>query len=101
VDSGIGDQVGLEFGDIDVQGSVESQRGGQRGDDLGNQSVQVGVGGSFDIQVSSANIVDGFIVQHDSDIGMFQKGVGGQNRVVGFNNGGGDLGRGVDGESQF
>jgi hypothetical protein len=34
MDSRIWDQVGLEFSDIDVQGSVESQRGGQRGDNL-------------------------------------------------------------------
>jgi len=34
MDSGIRDQIGLEFGDIDVQGSVKSQRGGQRGDNL-------------------------------------------------------------------
>jgi hypothetical protein len=39
VDSRIWHQVGLEFGDIDVQGSVESQGGGQGGDDLGDQSV--------------------------------------------------------------
>lgn len=57
VDSGIRYQVGLEFGDINVQGSIESQRGGQRGDNLSDQSVQVGVGGSFNIQVSSADIV--------------------------------------------
>jgi len=79
VNSGIGDEVGLEFSDIDVQGSVESQRGSEGGDNLGNKSVQVSVGGSFDVQLSSADIVDGFIVEHDSDVGVFQKGVGGKN----------------------
>jgi len=101
VDSWVWDQVGLEFGDIDVQGSVESQGGSQGRDDLGDQSVQVGVGWSLDIEVSSADIVDGFVVQHDSDIGVLQQRVGGEDGVVWLNDGGGDLGRWVDGESQL
>jgi len=35
VDSGIGDEVSLEFSDIDVQGSVESEGGGEGRDNLG------------------------------------------------------------------
>jgi hypothetical protein len=49
MDSGIGDQVSLELSDIDVQSSIESQRSSQRRDNLSNESVQVGVGGSLDI----------------------------------------------------
>jgi hypothetical protein len=62
VDSGIRNQVGLEFVDIDIQRTLESQRGGQRADDLGNQSVEIAVGGSFDVQRLLADIIDGFIV---------------------------------------
>jgi hypothetical protein len=62
MDSWIWDQVGLEFGDIDIQGSVESEGGGQWWDNLGDQSVQVGVGWSFDIEISSADIIDGFVI---------------------------------------
>lgn len=51
-------QVGLEFVQVDVEGSVESQRCSDRGDDLGDQPVQVGVGGRLDTQVSSTNVVD-------------------------------------------
>jgi len=40
---------------------------------LGDQSVQVGIGGSFDIEVSSADIIDGFIIEHDGNIGVFQQ----------------------------
>ena len=78
VDSWVRDQVGLEFSNIDVQGTIESQRGGQRGNDLSDQSVQVGISGSFNVQVSSADIIDGFVIQHNTDIGVFQQGVGGQ-----------------------
>jgi len=77
VDSWIWNQVGLEFGNIDVQGTIESQRGGQGWDNLGDQSVQVGVGWSFDIEVSSADIIDGFVIEHNGNIGVFQEGVGG------------------------
>jgi len=101
VDSWVGDQVGLELSDIDVQGSVESQRGSQGGNDLTDKSVQVGVSGSFNVQVSSADIVDGLVVQHDGNIGVLQKRVGTQDGVVGLDDGGGDLGRGVDGEAKL
>ena len=36
-------QVGLELGEIDVQSTVESERSSDRGNDLTDESVQVGV----------------------------------------------------------
>jgi len=51
--------------------------------------------------LSSADVIDGFVIEHDSDVGVFQKGVSGKNGVVGFNNSGGDLGGRVDGESDL
>ena len=101
MNSGVGDEVGLEFGDIDVEGTIESEGSGQRGDNLGDESVEVGVGGSLDVEVSSADIVDGFVVEHDGDIGVLEERVGGEDGVVRFNNGGGDLRGGVDGESEL
>jgi len=101
VDTGVGHQVGLELSDIDVQGTIEPQRGGQGGDGLGQQPVQVGVGGTLNVQVATADIVDGLVVQHDGNIGVLQQRVGGQHGVVGLNNGGGDLGGRVDGETQL
>ena len=101
MDSWVWDQVSLEFSDIDVEGTIESQRGSQRGDDLSDESVQVGVGWSFDIELSSADIVDGFVVEHDSDISVFQEGVSGQDGVVWFNDGSGDLWGWVDGEAEL
>jgi len=62
MDSGIRYQIGLEFGDIDVQSSVKSQRGGQRRDNLSDQSVQVGISRSFDVQISSTDIIDSFVI---------------------------------------
>ena len=70
MNSWVRNQVGLELSNVDVEGSVKSQRGSQRGDDLSNESVQVGVGWSLNVEVSSADIIDGFVVKHDCNIGV-------------------------------
>jgi len=101
MDSGVGHQVGLELSDIDVKGTIESEGGSEGRDDLGDQSVKVGVGGSLNVEVSSADIVDGLVVEHDGDISVLEEGVSGEDGVVGLNNGSGDLGGGVDGESEL
>ena len=101
MDSWIWDQVSLELGNINIEGTIESEGGSQGRDDLGDQSVQVGVGGSLDIEVSSADIVDGLVVEHDGDIGVLKEGVSGEDGVVGLNDSGGDLGGGVDGETEL
>jgi len=94
-------QVGLEFTNINVQGTIESKRGGKRRDNLSNESVQVGIGWSFNIKISSTDIIDGFIIEHNGNIGMFKERVGRKNWVIWFNNGGWDLGRWVYGETEF
>jgi hypothetical protein len=101
MDSGVWDQVGLEFGDINVQGTIESERGSEGRDDLSDQSVQVGVSGSLNVEGSSADVVQGFVVEHDGNIGVLQEGVSGEDGVVRLNDSGGDLGRRVDGESEL
>ena len=53
MDARVGHQVGLELSHIDVQGTVETEGGGQRGDDLGEETVQVGVGGALDVEVAT------------------------------------------------
>jgi len=101
MDSWVWDEVGLEFSDIDVEGTIESEGSSQRGDNLSNKSVQVGVSGSFDVELSSADIIDGFVINHRSDISMFQEGVGTEDSVVWFNDGIGDLGGWVNGVTEL
>ena len=101
MDSGVGDQVGLELSDIDVEGTIESEGGGQGGDDLGDESVEIGVGGSLNVEVSSADVIDGLVIDHNSNIGMLEEGVGREDGVVGLNNGGGNLRGRIDGESEL
>ena len=101
MDSWVWHQVGLEFSNINGKGTIESEGGSQGGDNLCNESVQVGVGWSLDIKVSSADIIDSFIIKHDSNISMFEEGVSGKDGVVWFDNSGRDLWGWVDGETEF
>ena len=68
---------------------------------MGNESVQVGVGWSLDIEVSSADIIDGLVIEDNGDIGVLKKRVSGEDGVVWLNNGGGDLWGWVDGETEL
>jgi hypothetical protein len=76
MDSWVWHEIGLELSDINVEGTIESEGGSKGGDNLGDESVQVSVGGSFDVKSSSADIVDSFVIKHDSDIGVLKEGVG-------------------------
>ena len=101
VNPGVWDQVGLKLGQVDVEGTVEPQRGSDGRDNLTNEPVQVGVSWPFDVQVPPADVVDGFVIDHESAIGVFQSGMGGQNGVVWLDDSGGDLGSWVDSKLQF
>ena len=101
MDSWVWDQVSLEFSNINVKGTIESEGGSEGGDNLSDKSVQVGVGWSLDIEVSSADIIDGLVIKDDSDIGVLKKGVSGEDGVVWLDNGGGDLWGWVDGETEL
>ena len=101
MDSWVWHQVGLELSNINIEGTIESEGSGQGRDSLGNESVQVGVGWSLDIEVSSADIIDGLVIKDDSDIGVLKKGVSGEDGVVWLDNGGGDLWGWVDGETEL
>jgi len=101
VDTRVRDQVSLELSDIDVQSTVEAKRSSQRRDDLGDQSVQVGVGRAFNVQRAAADVVDGLVIKHNGDISVLKKRVGGQDGVVRLNNGSGHLRGRVHSETQF
>jgi len=101
VNSRVGDQIGLELGQVNVESTVESERGGDGRHDLTNESVQVGVGGSLDVQVSSADVVDGLVVDHEGAVRVLEGGVRGEDTVVWLNDGGRDLRGRVDGELEL
>ena len=101
VDAGVGDEVGLELGNVDVEGTIETEGGRQRGDDLSDETVEVGVGGTLDVEVAAADVVQGLVVEAEGAVGVLEEGVGGKDGVVGLNDGRGDLGRGADGKGKL
>ena len=58
MDSGERNQIGLELVQVDVQGTVKSERGSDGRHDLSNEPVEVGEGGRSDAEVSSTDVVD-------------------------------------------
>lgn len=101
VNTGVGDQVGLELVEIDVEGTVETEGSGDGRDNLGDQAVEVLVARALDAEVAAADVVDGLVVNHEAAVGVLKGGVGGEDRVVGLNNGGGVLRSRVNAEFQL
>ena len=58
VDTRVGNQVGLELVQVNIESSVKSKTRGDGGNDLSYQPVQVGVGRSFHREIIMAEVVD-------------------------------------------
>ena len=101
VDTGEGYQVSLELVQVNVQGAIESERSGNGGDDLGNQTVEIGEARGADTQVLLADVVDSLVVDHERTVGVLEGGMGGQDSVVWLNNGVAELGSGVNTELEL
>ena len=101
MDTGEGHQVGLELVQVDVQGTVETEGGGDRRDDLGNQTVEVGEAWGGNSQVLLADVVDSLIVDHEGTVGVLEGGMGGQDSVVWLDDGVAELGGGVNAELEL
>lgn len=101
VDTGIGDQVGLELVEIHVQRTIKSQTGGNRADDLGNQAVQVIVAGTGNVEFTTADVVDSLIIDQEGAVRVLDGAVSGEDRVVRLNHGSGDTRSRVDGKLQL
>mmetsp|Transcript_25002 Transcript_25002/g.43168 ORF Transcript_25002/g.43168 Transcript_25002/m.43168 type:complete len:274 (-) Transcript_25002:647-1468(-) len=71
VNARIWDKICLELCHVNVESTIETKRCCKRTDDLSSEPIQVRVGGPFNVEISSANIVNGLIVQHHRDIGVF------------------------------
>ena len=66
----VGHQVCLELNDVDLECAIETDGGDQRGNDFTDQFVEIGVGLSFHVELSSADVIKGFVVEHNCHIGV-------------------------------
>merc|ERR1719228_478339 len=101
VDPGVGNQVGLELVQIHVQRAVKPQGGGDGGDDLADQPVQVGVAWPLYVEISSTDVVDRLVADHECTIAVLESCVRAQGGVVGLHHGRGYLGSWVNAELQL
>ena len=84
MDTGVRDQVSLELSKIDVESTIKTERGGDSGDDLGNQTVEVAVSRAFNVKVAAADVEHSLVVNSKTAVGMLKYGVGRENSVVGL-----------------
>lgn len=63
----------------------------ERSEYLGYEPVEIGVGGAFDVERFTTDIVNGFVIEENGDIGVFEERVSGENGVVWLNYRCGDL----------
>ena len=101
VNARVGHQICLKFSQVNIEGTIESQRGRDRAEYLGHNAVYVRVRGSLNAQVSRAYVVNGLVVDHKRAIGVLQSGVRSQYGVVGLHNRRRNLRRRINGEFQF
>ena len=66
-------QVGLELGEIDIEGTVETEGSREGRHHLRDETIQVGVGRTFDVEVATAHIVQSLVIQTESAIGVLQQ----------------------------
>ena len=98
MDTGVRDQVGLELVQIDVESTIESERRGNGADNLGNETVQMFVVGTGDVQAAAADVIDSFIVNQESAVRVLNGAVGRQDSIVGLNDRGRDTRGWIDGK---
>jgi len=63
--------------------------------------VKITIGWGGELEGAEADVVQGLVVDHEADVGVLEQAVRGEDAVVRLDDGGGDLGRGVDGESEL
>lgn len=70
------DKVCLKFGEIDIECTVEAQAGRYRADNLGYKSVKILEAGTWYVQVASADVKDGFVIDEECAIRVLNGAVG-------------------------
>ena len=101
VNTWVWNQVGLELVEVDVEGTIEAEGCGDGGNNLGDQAVEVLVVWTLQSEVTSADVVNGLVVNHERTVGVLKGGVGGEDRVVWLDDGGSGLWGWVDTELEL
>ena len=87
VNTRVGHKVGLELVQINVERTVETQRRGDRADDLGDQAIEVLVVGPGDILAATADVINRFVIDKKRAVSVLNGAVGREDSVIGLNDG--------------
>jgi hypothetical protein len=101
VDTWVWHKIGLELVQVDIESSVEAQTRGDRADNLSNQTIEMLVVWTGNIETAAANVIDSLVVDEERAVGVLNSAVGGENRIVGLDNGGGDARSGIHGKFEL
>lgn len=69
-------QVGLEFGQVDIKGTIEAEAGSNRADHLSDQAIEVLKAGARNVQIAAADIVNGLVIHQEGAVGVLDGAVG-------------------------
>ena len=72
---------------ITVELSGESKGASSSSDGVGNQDIQVSVGGVIELKGAEANVVKSLVIKSETLVGVLDKLVGGERGIVSLNNG--------------
>ena len=72
VDAWVRYEVGLKLGDVNIECSVVSQPGCERRDDLSQETIEVGLRWTLNVQIPAADVVERLVVHHDGHVRMLQ-----------------------------
>ena len=101
MDTWVRNQVCLELVQVDVQGTIETEGGGDGANNLGDQAVEVVVRWAGDTQVLAANLENSIVVNEESTVRVLNGGVGRENGVVWLDNSSADTWGWVDSELEL
>src|SRR5947199_6193787 len=101
MDARVRDEIGLELVEIDVERTIKTKRGLDGRDNLSDETIEVGVRRTLNVKVAAADVIDGFVVDHESAVRVLKGSVGRQNGIVGLNDRGGNLGSGIHAELEL
>ena len=91
MDPWIRHQVRLELGQVHIECTFETQRSSDAWDELPDQTVEVRVSWTADLESVLAKFVDGLVVNHEGDVDVLHGRVWMEDGVVRLNHGGRDL----------
>jgi len=101
VDARMRDQVDLELVDIHVERALKAERGSKRRNNLRDETVQVGVGRTRNVEVATADVIKSLVIHEEGAVSVLQHGVGGEDGVVGLDDSAAELRRGPDNEVEL